>query len=281
MRAWALRVTPSGFVNRGDVSPTQKFMENWNAAQYLKYGDERTRAAADLAARVKLERPETIADLGCGPGNSTEVLRSRWPTSNIIGIDNSAAMIDAAKRSFPGQSWVLADVADWAPANSIALVYSNAALQWLPNHGSLVRRLFSFLAPGGALAFQIPSSTYATVRTLIHDISNDPAWTQRMVAPRTALTMEPPSFYYDSLAAEATALDIWEIEYNHVMDSQDEIVDWIASTGLRPFLAALDSESERNRFVIELRRRVSSAYELRSDGKVLFPFRRTFVIAYR
>jgi len=256
-------------------------IEKWNAAHYLKYGDERTRAAADLASRVKLARPEIIADLGCGPGNSTQILRSRWPDSNVIGIDNSAEMIATAKLSFPNQNWILADVADWTPAIPIALVYSNAALQWLPNHASLIPRLFSFVAPEGALAFQIPSSTYATVRMLIHDISYDPAWTQRMSSPRNALTMKPPSFYYDSLAADASSMDIWETEYYHVMDSQDAIVDWISSTGLRPFLSVLDTEAERNRFVTELRCGVSSAYEHRSDGKVLFPFRRTFVIAYR
>jgi len=247
----------------------------------MRYGDQRTRAAADLAARIDLDAPKTIADLGCGPGNSTQILRTRWPHSDILGIDNSSEMIEAAKRSFPEQNWLLADVSGWRPADPIDLVYSNAALQWLPSHDTLMRHLFTRVAPGGALAFQIPSSTYARVRTLIHEISRDSAWTERMDTPRSALTMESPAFYYDALASEATRLDIWESEYNHVMDSGDAIVDWIASTGLRPFLAALDTEIERNDFLTELQRRVSMAYKSRTDGKVLFPFRRTFVIAYR
>lgn len=256
-------------------------MSNWNAEHYMRYGDQRTRAAADLAARINLDAPRTIADLGCGPGNSTQILRTRWPHSDILGIDNSSEMIEAAKLSFPEQNWLLADVSGWRPADPIDLVYSNAALQWLPSHDTLMRHLFTRVAAGGALAFQIPSSTYARVRTLIHEISRDSAWTERMDAPRSALTMESPAFYYDTLASEATRLDIWETEYNHVMDSGDAIVDWIASTGLRPFLAALDTEIERNDFLTELQRRVSMAYKSRTDGKVLFPFRRTFVIAYR
>lgn len=256
-------------------------MSNWNATHYLRYCDERTRAATDLAARVKLDGPNTIADIGCGPGNSTQILRIRWPHSDVLGIDNSSEMIETAKQSFPEQNWCLADASDWIPANPIDLIYSNAALQWLPNHDVLVPHLFTMVAPGGALAFQIPSSTYATVRTLIHDISHDSAWTERMNGPRNALTMENPSFYYDALVAKATSLDVWETEYNHVMDSKESIVDWIASTGLRPFLAALDTKTERNDFLTELHRRVSFAYELRADGKVLYPFRRTFVIAYR
>ena len=99
--------------------------------------------------------------------------------------------------------------------------------------------------------------------------------------PRSALTMESPAFYYDALAEFATEMDIWETEYHHVLDSPSAVVDWIASTGLRPFLAALNGEEERGEFVSELHRRVKEEYEVRPDGKVLFPFRRTFVIAYR
>lgn len=256
-------------------------MFEWNAAHYLRFGDERTRAAADLAARVKLESPRTIVDLGCGPGNSTQILRTRWPPAEITGVDNSPEMIAAAQRSFPEQYWLLADLADWNPPLPVDLVFSNAVLQWVPHHQPLMRHLFGMVAPGGALAFQIPSGTFATVRTLIYDISTNPAWNARMEAARTRFTMESPAFYYDTLVADATSLDIWETEYHHVLNSKAAIVDWISSTGLRPFLAALDTEAERDQFLAELHRRIADAYESRTDGKVLFPFRRTFVIAYR
>ncbi len=226
-------------------------MSNWDAAHYLKYGDERTWAAADLAACVNLEQPRAMADLGCGPGNSTQILRSRWPQADTVGIDNSPEMIQAAKRSFPDQNWLLADAAEWSPAEPVNLVYSNAALQWLPNHAVLIPHLFRLVASDGALAFQIPSSSFATVRKLIHEISHDPAWTERMDAARSALTMERPKFYYDALVDGATDLDIWETEYNHIMESKAAIVDWISSTGLRPFLTALDSDNKRDSFLIK------------------------------
>ncbi len=256
-------------------------MSSWNAAHYLKYGDDRTRPAADLAARVNCDEPQKIVDLGCGPGNSTQILRRCWPQADILGIDNSAEMIEAAKRSFPEQNWMLSDAARWTPSSPVDLVYSNAALQWIPNHDALMRKLLNTVKPGGALAFQIPSSTFATVRTIIHEVSRDRAWTERMDAARSALTMESPAFYYDTLVANTTTLDIWETEYHHIMESADSIVDWIASTGLRPFLGALDTNDERLGFLSELHQRVCSAYERRADGKVLFPFRRTFVVAYR
>ena len=91
--------------------------------------------------------------------------------------------------------------------------------------------------------------------------------------------MHEPAFYYDQLAQRASSMDIWETQYVHVMDSPDAVVDWIASTGLRPFLAVLGNESDRDEFVLQLRKRVKESYERRVDGRVLFPFKRTFVIA--
>lgn len=161
------------------------------------------------------------------------------------------------------------------------VIYSNAALQWLPNHRALIKQLFSFVARGGALAFQIPSATYATVRKLIVDISQDRRWTEQLAKPRSMLTMESPQVYYDTLVDSAAGLDLWETEYMHLLDSKSALVDWIASTGLRPYLEALDSDSERTDFTNELQRRVNQAYDEQADGRVLFPFRRTFVIAYR
>lgn len=257
-------------------------MSKWNAAHYLRFGNERTRAAVDLAARVNLEQPREIIDLGCGPGNSTHVLRDFWPGANMLGVDNSPEMIAAAQQEFPDQHWLLADIAHWTPAAPVDLVFSNAALQWVPDHEPLMRHLFAMIAPQGALAFQVPSSTFATVRTLIYELSREPAWNERMQPARNALTLKSPAFYYDALvSAGARELDIWETEYGHVLPSQAAVVDWIASTGLRPFLAALDAEEERSTFLEKLHTRVAEEYELRVDGRVLFPFRRTFVIAYR
>ncbi|MGB0580771.1 MAG: methyltransferase domain-containing protein [Limisphaerales bacterium] len=255
-------------------------MADWNAQHYLKFGDERTRAAVDLVARIKLESPKRIVDLGCGPGNSTELLWTRWPEAKVSGLDSSSNMIEAANAKHPGRDWRLGDLASWSPEEPVELVFSNAAIQWVSDHGVLMKRMAAGTAEGGAVAFQIPSGTYATVRNLMHEISQEDRWNNdRMEVARGELTMESPEFYYDALTEGATSLDVWESEYHHVMESTDAIVDWISSTGLRPFVAALGEERERTDFVEELKRRVSEEYEIRTDGRVLFPFRRTFVIA--
>jgi trans-aconitate 2-methyltransferase len=137
------------------------------------------------------------------------------------------------------------------------------------------------VAEGGALAFQIPSADFAAVRGLIHDIALEGPWAPRMAIPLGVLTMEAPGLYYDCLAPLASSVDMWQTEYFHVLDSAEAIVDWIASTGLRPFLEVLESEQEKQQFLALLRDRVCSTYPQQKDGRVLFSFKRIFVVAYR
>lgn len=255
-------------------------MNSWDPNKYLRFGDERTRPSVDLASRIAIDRPKTVIDLGCGPGNSTQVLRERWPSARVYGLDSSREMIASAQRSYPDQEWVLGRIENWSVHEPHDVVFSNAALHWAKDHVALTRHLFGQVAPGGALAFQLPSGAFSPVRSFIHEIASDEAWAHLMGEARTALTMEAPHVYYDALATRASSVDIWETEYHHVMESSIAIVEWISSTGLRPFLNTLDSDEDRQGFVAQLTQRVMESYTTRSDGRVLFPFRRTFVIAY-
>ncbi len=256
-------------------------MPAWNADLYMQFGNERTQPAIDLVARININQPKRIIDLGCGPGNSTEILRRRWPQANIAGLDSSPEMIGAARQQYPDADWRVGDAATWQAAVPCDIVFSNAALQWMPSHGPLVRHLLDQVAPGGVLAFQIPTHINSPLHRFILEIADDPEWTERMSAARDALTIERPSFYYDALADKASRLDIWETEYCHVMQDHQAIIKWISSTGLRPFLAALDAEEEQRRFVELLEERVAQAYPRQKNGNVLFPFRRLFVVACR
>lgn len=256
-------------------------MASWNPDEYMRFSDERTRPSVDLVSRIAVDFPSSVIDLGCGPGNSTRVLRERWPNARVVGLDSSAEMIDSARADEPHGEWILSGIEEWEPEEPFDVVFSNAALQWIPGHGALIERLFRSVAAEGALAFQIPSVTFAAVRDLIHDIALDGPWASRMTGPLGELTMESPGLYYDHLATDARSVDLWETEYFHVMDSPSAIVDWIASTGLRPFLAVLESEDETQAFIARLQTRVAETYHAQRDGHVLFPFKRTFVVAYR
>ena len=254
---------------------------DWNPNLYLKYANERTQPSLDLIARVGLDKPARIIDLGCGTGNSTEALRRRWPAADVTGLDNSAKMLEAAARDFPAGKWVQADINAWAAETPYDLVFSNATLQWVKGHSTLIPRLFAQVAGGGALAVQMPHSGKMAVRKLILATADDSAWRDRTDAARNATAIESSETYYDLLAPLSPRLDLWETEYMHVMTDPEAILEWIRATSLRPFLDALASADARAAFEAQLRGRIDAAFPVRADGKRLFPFMRLFFVAYR
>jgi trans-aconitate 2-methyltransferase len=259
-------------------------MPTWNPDQYLKFAGERTQACRDLAARISLPAPRRIIDLGCGPGNSTEVLAARWPDAELTGFDSSPEMLSAARQALPSLRWILGDILQWAASGdaSFDVVFSNAALHWVSDHARLFPQLLRRVAPGGALAVQMPSNHDGPAHRLMREIAASPAWRRSFPAGRVREWYSHDlNFYYNTLAPQAARLDLWETEYVHVFPNAAGIVEWYRSTGMRPFLEALETETERQRFAGEYLEGIRALYPPRPDGRVLFPFRRLFVVAYR
>lgn len=256
-------------------------MPTWDANLYLRFADLRTQPAIDLVGRIALERPRRIIDLGCGPGNSTEVLRRRWPEAEITGLDQSAEMIATARRTHPQGLWVSGDIATWSEAGAYDVVFSNAALQWVPDHRTRFPELFRGVAPGGVLAVQMPSHLQSPLHRRMVEISQRPEWHERLAGARSALETESAAFYCDLLQPLAARIDLWETTYYHVMNGPEVIIDWIRGSGLRPFLEALADEPERQRFQELLLQGVAEDYPRQRSGCVLFPFHRLFLLAYR
>jgi len=258
-------------------------MPSWNADQYLKFAAERTQPARDLLARIGIDAPGRVIDLGCGPGNSTALLARRWPAADISGLDNSSAMIRQAEIDHPGQHWITGDIAEWAhePAGTFDVIFSNAALQWVPGHTALYPALLRHVASGGALAVQVPMNLDAPAHTAMRELASTPAWACMLPAEGVReWHVHDAGFYYDLLSPSAARLDIWETEYLHVMDGPAAIVEWYKGTGLRPFLDALPTDGDRENFLADYTDRIADAYPARPDGKVLFPFRRFFMVAW-
>lgn len=256
-------------------------MPSWDSTEYLKFSSERTQPAIDLAARIGLAAPRRVVDLGCGPGNSAAVLARRWPAAALVGLDSSPAMIAAAQKEYPEQNWFIADIAQWIAPAPFDLVFSNAALQWVPDHASLIPHLFAQVAPGGAFAFQVPANFDAPPHRLMRELGATPEWRGYFDPPPREWHAQPPEFYYDLLAPHATHLELWTTDYLHILDGVDGIVAWYRGTGLRPWLDALPDESARTRFLAAYRTALAPHFPPRPDGKVLFPFKRLFVVAYR
>jgi len=255
-------------------------MPQWDAGQYLLFGDERTQPAIDLVSRIKVATPRRIVDLGCGPGNSTRVLRQRWPHAEIIGLDSSPEMLEAARASGVAAQWLHADIEDWAAEESFDVVFSNATLHWLPGHARLFLHLLAQVTPGGALAVQMPAHYRSPVHQAILEAAGHARWQHLMDAPRNAMTKESPSFYYNLLQPFAARLDIWETEYYHVLGGPQAIIEWFRGTGLRPFLEAMETDEQKREFEAILLEAYSQQYPREHDGRVLLPFRRLFMVAY-
>lgn len=251
----------------------------WDPKTYLAFADERTRPAAELLARVPIEAPERVVDLGCGPGNSTALLADRWPDAHLEGIDSSPEMIRQARESDVRADWSVADIADWTVSAPYDVVYSNAALHWVGDRASLLPRLLQSVRPGGALAFQVPLNFDMPSHALMREVAANGSWADRLRDVRNIVLMNAEQSF-DILEPYAAGLDIWETEYLQVMEGPDAIYRWVSGTGLRPFVQALDG-AEREAFIEAYKARLNTAYPMRDSGKTLFPFRRLFVVARR
>ncbi len=256
-------------------------MPAWDAQQYLRFERERTQPSRDLVGRIDVPHPRRVVDLGCGPGNSTAVLRARWPSAETIGVDSSAEMLDRARASDPSVTWVQADLRSWTPTGPVDVVLSNAVLQWVPDHASVMPRIVRWLAPEGAFAAQMPANVDAPYQLAADRVRRRAPWSELGSSALPSFGVESRGFYYDLLAPLTSRIELWDTEYVHVMPGPEAIVAWTAGTGLRPWLATLPGDDARQRFLREYAIELEDAYPRQHDGRRLFPFLRRFLLAYR
>lgn len=256
-------------------------MDDWSAQQYLRFETERTRPALDLLARAADVAAQRIVDLGCGPGNSTELLANRFPRAAILGLDSSDDMLAKARARLPLARFEKADVSHWRCENSFDLIFANAVLQWIPDHVGVMVRMIAQLAPGGRLAVQMPDNFDQPSHALMRKVAARAPFSDKLASASAAReTIGAFADYYEALAPHAVAIDIWRTTYVHALAGPDAIVEWVKATGLRPFLSPLDSE-ERRAFLAQYRDEIARAYPPLSDGRVLLPFPRLFIVATR
>ena len=258
-----------------DPSQHRRVAEDWNAKQYLKFADERTRPARDLLAQVPLDSPRRVADLGCGPGNSTELLVERYPNAKVIGVDSSLDMLRQARKQLPGCTFVEGDLSTWMPEPGTELLFGNAVFHWVPNHLQALARLLQSLPTGGVLAVQMPDNTNEPALMMMEKVA------AALAQPNLARNDLPqPEQYYDVLRPLCSHIDIWHTHYNHVIENHEGVVEWFKGSGMRPFLAPL-SAAARETFLAKYTDEIRNAYPARFDGKVMLKFPRLFILAVR
>jgi trans-aconitate 2-methyltransferase len=266
----------------------------WDPAQYLRFGDERSRPFFELVGQIQTGDPRLVVDLGCGPGQLTATLAARWPGAQVQGIDSSAEMIASARQLRgdtggrpPGPAQQLGerlrfrqgDVRDWRPDGPVDVIVSNAVLQWVPGHEQLLPRWVETLVPGGWLAFQVPGNFDQPSHVILRELTGSQRWRAQLADLSLTRQSPDPAQYVDLLSRAGCLVNAWETTYLHVLPGEDPVLEWYKGTGLRPVLAALEP-ADAGEFLAEYSRRLRGAYPSRPYGTVL-PFRRVFVVAQR
>ncbi len=253
----------------------------WDPERYLTYADERGRPFVELVARVDAERPATVVDLGCGPGNLTALLRERWPDAEVAGLDSSPEMVERARATVADVDFAVADLRDWVASTtrSVDVLVSNATLQWVPGHLDLLPALVETVAPGGWFAFQVPGNFDEPSHTIRAELAGEAPYAEH-TSDVAAPDAHDAETYLRALQALDCAVDAWETTYLHVLRGEDPVFTWVSGTGARPTLDALEAADPalRQQFEEELKGRLQAAYPQTGHGVVL-PFRRVFAVA--
>jgi trans-aconitate 2-methyltransferase len=254
---------------------------DWSARQYLKFEDDRTRPARDLLAAIPLHQVRTAVDLGCGPGNSTELIVDRYPDAEVIGLDSSEDMLRQARERLPNCAFVEAELETWTPQAPVDLLFANAVFQWIPLHQMVMGRLVEALPPGGVLAVQMPDNTREPSHVLMQEVAKSRSWAKNAPLAEAARDHLPdPEAYYDVLKPLCQRVEIWHTVYNHVLAGPEAIVEWFKGSALRPFLKALDAPAAED-FLAAYTAEIARCYSTRVDGQVLLRFPRLFIVATR
>jgi len=256
-------------------------MATWSPTQYLKFADERTRAARDLLAQVPLKKAEVVYDLGCGPGNSTELLVEAYPTARVVGMDSSREMLAKARKALPKTEFIEANLSTWAAPADADVLYSNATFQWVQGHVGVLQNLLKGLKIGGVLAVQMPDNLNEPSHVAMRDAGLNAPYADKLRDAAKARDVLPlPPDYYAALKPLCARLDIWHTIYNHPLDGVAGIVEWVKGTGLRPFLEPLSADEQQD-YLARYEILLAKHYAVQTDGKVLLRFPRIFMVAVK
>ncbi len=252
---------------------------SWSAKQYSMFEQQRTRPVRDLLGAIPTRQVEVAIDLGCGPGNSTQALAERFADALITGLDSSEDMLSDARQRLPDLKFELADIANWNTAQTYDVILANASLQWLPDHAELYPRLVSRLKGGGCLAIQTPDNLDEPAHRLAREIAASGPWAADIASVKHP-DRHSATYYFELLRPHCAEVDVWRTTYYHPLANHAAVVEWFKGSALRPYLQRLD-ESGQAGFLDTYLKAISQAYPALSDGTVLLPFPRLFIIANR
>lgn len=254
---------------------------DWNPELYMQFSSERGIPTNDLINSLGSFEPRKIIDIGCGPGNSTLELAKRWPDSFLCGVDSSENMIEEARRCYPDIEWDQRKVGKDELKGKYDLIFSNAAIQWIPDHDKLFKEFYNHLNENGRIAIQIPLFFNMKLGVIIKDVAESPRWNTDVRGVTNNFFISEPGDYYDILSRCGFGkIRLWESRYMHIFPGHNSIIEMMRSTGLRPYLEKL-SVGDAALFEKLVRERVEDSYSFQEDGSVILPFHRLFITGTR
>ncbi len=246
----------------------------WNSSQYLLFENQRNQPAIDLIKRISEFNPNTIADLGCGPGNSTHLLKQAFPQARIVGIDNSEDMIRRTHEEYGDLEFVKMDLRELT--GQYDLLFSNACLQWIPAHKTLIPELLAHLNPEGIFAAQFPMNDAEPLYQIIKAVSEEEHWNFKNMEVDYNGFLTPHE-YFNLLSSYCSSFQLWETRYYHNLKDHEALIEWVKGTRIRPYLSCLDA-SGKAAFENEILKQVRETYPVMKNGEVVLCFNRFFMI---
>lgn len=252
----------------------------WNAEIYNRYGKERIQPSIDLVGRIREMKFQRILDVGCGTGMSTSPLVLAWENAEIIGIDLSKEMLEKAREILPTVTFIQRDCSKpLFDVGTFDLIFSNAFIQWLPNQEEFIENAFSMLNENGIFAAQIPLFEEMPANQCIIKAEEIFAGKFKDIE-KDKYVLHSASEYYDMAAKSTDKIEMWITDYCHEMDNHGKILEFLRGAALRPYIDRLNEE-EQKLFMDEVLKNLKIEYHYQANGKILFPFKRLFLVAQK
>jgi trans-aconitate 2-methyltransferase len=259
-------------------------MSDWEPDLYNRFRHYRAEPVDLILARLRIGGNERIADLGCGTGGNAIELARRAVRGHVNGIDLSPAMIEAAQKTratLPAElrdrlAFQVGDIANLDAEKEYAIIFSNAALQWIPGHREVLARWFRALAHGGRMVVQMPANDRETAKVELSRLAREEPWRALLSGVDESFREIPPPDKYEQILREVgfSEIDCHYQTFHHPMQSPSEVVEWYRATGLRPFMDALPAD-RHEAFLDAYRRRLELGYG--TTGPMTFDFKRMFI----